>query len=524
VTAHGSTEAQRFRGWIAQKLGLNFDDTKLEFLADVLERRADKKGLEPRPYLDRLESTDTDAELQALAPDLTVPETYFFRHIDQFHAFADVALPQAQIARGSIRKLKILSAGCASGEEPYSLAMLLRERGADCGWNVEIHAMDINAPMLAKASRGIYSAWALRETPAETKRRWFKNAGREFELDERIRAAVTFHEVNLAQDRAALWAPETYDMIFCRNVSMYFAAEAAQALVARITHSLAPGGHLFLGHAETLRGLSDEYHLCHTHGTFYYQRKSVPSREVGRKYETQRELVPPQGSSAQAVAAPAPAAAASAMAEPWTKTWLDTVQHASDRIRALTERPTAASALQGGLGRGSAADVGAQLQLALELLKQERFADALELLGRLPATAEQDPDVLLLRAALLTHSGDLSAAEQASARLLERDELNTGAHYLIALCRESAGDRQGAVEHDQAAIYLDGAFAMPRLHLGLMARRAGERETARRELSQALTLLKREGASRLLLFGGGFGREALIALCRAELDSAGEAR
>jgi chemotaxis protein methyltransferase CheR len=524
VTAHGSTEAQRFRGWIAQRLGLNFDDTKLEFLADVLERRADKKGLAPRPYLDRLESADTDAELQALAPDLTVPETYFFRHIDQFHAFADVALPQAQSARGSIRKLKILSAGCASGEEPYSLAMLMRERGADLGWDVEIHAMDVNRLMLAKAARGIYSAWALRETPAETQRRWFKNIGKEFELDESIREAVTFHELNLAQDHAALWAPETYDMIFCRNVSMYFAPGAAQALVARITRSLAPGGHLFLGHAETLRGLSDEYHLCHTHGTFYYQRKSAQNRKLDRTYEAPRELVPPQGSSAQAAAASAPAAAPSTTAEPWTKTWLDTVQHASDRIQTLTERPTAASALRGGLSRSGAADVGVQLRLALEFVKQERFADALELLGRLPATSEQDPDVLLLRAALLTHSGDLSAAERASARLLERDELNTGAHYLIALCRESAGDRRGAVEHDQAAIYLDAAFAMPRLHLGLMARRAGDRETARTELSHALVLLKREDASRLLLFGGGFGRDALIALCRAELDSAGGAR
>jgi chemotaxis protein methyltransferase CheR len=162
-----------------------------------------------------------------------------------------------------------------------------------------------------------------------------------------------------------------------------------------------------------------------------------------------------------------------------------------------------------------------QLQLALELLKQERFSDALDLLACVPADSGQDPDVLLLRAALLTHSGQLSAAESVSARLLERDEMNTGAHYLLALCRESAGDRERALDHDRSAIYLDPGFAMPRLHLGLMARRAHNWEEARQELGQALLLLKREDASRLLLFGGGFGREALIALCRAELLSAG---
>jgi chemotaxis protein methyltransferase CheR len=125
-----------------------------------------------------------------------------------------------------------------------------------------------------------------------------------------------------------------------------------------------------------------------------------------------------------------------------------------------------------------------------------------------------------LRAALLTHSGNFGAAAAVCAQLLDQDELNTGAHYLLALCRESAGDRQGALDHYRSAVYLDPGFAMPRLHLGLMARRDGDRDVAIRELGHALLLLSREDASRLLLFGSGFGREALIALCRAELDSA----
>ena len=92
---------------------------------------------------------------------------------------------------------------------------------------------------------------------------------------------------------------------------------------------------------------------------------------------------------------------------------------------------------------------------------------------------------------------------------------------MLALCRESAGDIQGSVDHDRAAVYLDPGFAMPRLHLGLMARRGGDMENAQRELSQALLLLEREDSSRLLLFGGGFGRGALISLCRAELLATG---
>jgi chemotaxis protein methyltransferase CheR len=515
VTVYGSTEPERFRGWIAQRFGLHFDHTKLEFLAEMLSRHAEKKALPLQRYLDRLDHPDNESELRSLVLELTVPETYFFRHIDQFNAFIEVALPAAQAARGPGRKLNVLSAGCASGEEPYTLAMLVRERSD--GSNVAIRAVDMNPAMLAKAARGRYSAWSLRETPTDSQRRWFRSAGREFVLDESIRAAVAFQEINLAQDNAELWPPSFYDVIFCRNVLMYFTPECAQTVVARMTRALTPDGYLFLGHAETLRGLSQAYHLCHTHGTFYYQRKGEypePSEEKLRDLSLNNagELAP------QIFARDTTAPEAT-----WTKTWLETIQHASDRIQALTDRPLPAGVSPRSNGdSNSAAQTATQLQFALELLKKERFADALDLLSRLPPESIQDTDVLLLRAALLTHSGQLSAAESVCAQLLARDELNTGAHYLLALCRESAGDRQGAIDNDRAAVYLDPSFAMPRLHLGLMARRAGDLEAAHDELSQALLLLKREDASRLLLFGGGFGRDALIALCRAELAAAGE--
>jgi chemotaxis protein methyltransferase CheR len=124
---------------------------------------------------------------------------------------------------------------------------------------------------------------------------------------------------------------------------------------------------------------------------------------------------------------------------------------------------------------------------------------------------------------LLTNRGELPEAQRVCQQVLELDELNAGAHYLMALCREHAGDRDGAIEHDQAATYLDSAFAMPHLHLGLVAKRSADLQTARRELAHALPLLAREDASRILLFGGGFTRGALVEFCRAELHASGGA-
>jgi chemotaxis protein methyltransferase CheR len=510
---------QRFRGWIASRWGLHFDDSKLDFLSEILDRRARQRGLMPDPYLESLGGPGGGTELHALIAELTVPETYFFRHAEQLRAFLDVVVPQAQAVRTATRKLSIVSAGCASGEEPYSLAMMLRDAGIDASLGVELRALDINPLMLAKAARGIYSPWALRETPADVQQRWFRRQGRDFELDRTIRSAVVFQEMNLAEDNSELWAPGRHDVIFCRNVLMYFTPERALKVVARLTASLRRGGHLFLGHAETLRGLSSDYHLCHTHGTFYYQRKQVSIDVAGIRGAASREDRCSTAALSESASSPA-----TTMDPAWARTWLDTVQRTSARIQALADRPavraTTTPASQP-VGAATTAGHTAQLQVALALLKQERFSDALNLLASLPAEQESDADVLLLRAALLTHSGQLSAAEAMSAKLLEHDGLNAGAHYLLALCRESAGDRQGAIEHDQTAVYLDSTFAMPRLHLGLLARRAGDRIGAVKELAHALELLKREDASRVLLFGGGFGRQALSVLCAAELDTAG---
>jgi len=306
--------------------------------------------------------------------------------------------------------------------------------------------------------------------------------------------------------RRSLWQPNGHDITFCRNVLMYFAPESAQLLVDRITAALRPGGYLFLGHAETLRGLSNAFHLRHTHGTFYYERRDGP---------------PSIGEWTAAAPSVRSAASAAALADlvDGADTWVEAIQRAAQRIEALVGAPRPSGPALPHATRGATPpwDLG----VVLELVRQERFTDALRVVQTLPPESTSDPEVLLLHAVLLTHCGQLSRAEEVGRRLIEREELNAGAHYVLALCREGAGDRNGAIHHDQVAAYLDPGFAMPHLHLGLLARRAGDRTTARRELGLAIALFQREDPSRLLLSGGGFGREALVTLSRTELQACG---
>ncbi|MBI1943737.1 MAG: methyltransferase domain-containing protein [Betaproteobacteria bacterium] len=496
-------DVERFRSLVTERLGLAFDDTRLGMLAESLRRRVEANGGAGEPYL-RLfaEERNSAEELRQLARDLTVTETYFYRNAEQIRAFVEVALPQHFAACAGIRQVRVLSAGCASGDEPFSLAMAIREFGSEAAERVSITAVDVNPAMLEKARRAHYTDWSLRELPDVLRARWFSANGTGFALDESLRRAVVFEERNLAPPDPELWRARSWDVVFCRNVLMYFDPVLALALVERIAGALTEGGHLFLGHAETLRGLSNDFHLCHTHGTFYYRLKG--------------------GGPEPRLSAPAvPAARQTARPEPPqvddAATWVEAVRRAAARIEALADASRA-------LARKPAAQQSRRapdLTLALELLRRERFDQVLAQLDALPAEQAHEAEVLLLRAVSAAHSGALAHAEMSCRELLLRDEFNAGAHYILALCREGLGDQDGAMEADHVALYLDSGFAMARLHLGLVARRRGEPDTARRELARALTSLQQEDASRLLLFGGGFGRDALVALCRAELAKCG---
>ncbi len=518
ASVQGVERLERFRTVVARSLGLHFDETRLGPLAEALERLGGGSAPAVEAYLRRLELHGAGPEdVRVLAKELTVGETFFFRNTNQFRAFCEVSLRERIALNANIRRLRILSAGCASGEEAYSLSIAVRGARVDPAWEVSIVGVDVNPAALEKARLGRYSHWSLRETPPDVERRWFQTIGREYVLDPELRDTVRFEERNLTTDGPVPWPRDHYDVIFCRNVVMYFAPETARAVIARLARSLVPSGYLFLGHAETLRGVSHDFRLCHTHDTFYYQRRD-PAAAIGT------ESMDPTCPVAAETGAPQSSRSVADDLAGWTSTaWVDAVQRSTARIQELSEQTgglaeTIAKATPAG-APPSARDVRG----AFELLERERFGDALTLLDGLPADSTRDPDILLLRAALLTHSGQITAAEDACRELRGLDEMSAGAHYLLALCRESVGDRTGAAEEHQVAAYLDPDFAMPRLHLGLLARRTGDGRAAQRELRRALSLLAREDASRILLFGGGFTREALTHLCRTELQAAGGA-
>jgi chemotaxis protein methyltransferase CheR len=501
TTPADRARTERLRAVVGRRLGLQFDDVRVEQLASAARERAEALGVGLDEWLSRVDAGDA-AEVRALAERLTVGETYFFRNTNDLRAFVGAVLPERMRARRAERRLRLLSAGCSSGEEPYTLAMLVRQVPELAAWDVRIRGVDVNPAAIARAQAARYGPWSLRQTPQEMRARFLAGNEREVRVAEDVRALVAFEERNLVDDDPRFWIRGAYDVVFCRNVLMYFAPEVAHRVVARIASALAPGGFLFLGHAETLRGVSSDFHLRHSHGTFYYQLREGAEEELAPP-------TPPNDAAAPEVAVPAPEV-----------DWVEAIQQASARIAALAGAGPVAPREVAQRPAPAPPHAPARVASALELLRQDRASAALAALGG-GAEEERDTDVLLLRAVLLASSGDPAAAERACARILELDELNAEAHYVKALCRDHAGDLAGAANHDHYALYLDPTFAMPRLHLGLLAKRAGDLDAARRELSRAVALLAGEDGSRLLLLGGGFGRDALLELCRTELRACG---
>lgn len=268
-----------FRDFILEKSGIYFAENKMYLLTERLSRRMVELGINSfRDYFYLVKYDISQSELQTLMNLITTPETSFLRNEPQWQALVEEVIPsicERKAEERSAKTLRFWSAGCSTGEEPYTLAMMLREHLPNFSdWTIEILANDISEEALRKARQGEYTGSTLRKVPPELLNKYFEQKDRVLQVVPEIREMVKFAHFNLNEPQRVPFT-DRFDLIFCRNVMIYFAEPVKRTLIRNFYNSLKPGGYFFIGHAETLHGLSKAFKLVYFRNALVYQKDLV---------------------------------------------------------------------------------------------------------------------------------------------------------------------------------------------------------------------------------------------------------
>jgi chemotaxis protein methyltransferase CheR len=485
----GDVDYQRFHDYLVTFSGLHFEHRNAKVLERGLQSRmmALKIGAYGDYYRYLLRYGESRHELQKLLPFLTVGETYFFRYHPHFSALKKFLLTEAAADRK--RPLRFWSAGCSTGEEPYSMAMLLMETLPD--WrsrDIRILATDINNRALKRARDGVYGLWSMRAMEERYLKRFFERVGKSYILNEEVKSLVEFSHLNLQTDEFP--TPDgpfrDLDVVFCRNVMIYFTFATMKKVIEKFAASLGSGGHLFLGHAETLSHISSQFERHSLEGGFYY-RKKTPEAISARQdaaptgaYKAELARIQPPPVKPAPVRAPARAPARQA------------------------EPPAAPSAEE--LYRN-----------ALALFDGENFTQASRVLDEVLSRHPGHVGDLVTQGFILANNGHFQESLDVCQRALAIDDLFPEAYFLKGLVLDMSDRLPEAKEEYRKAILLKADFVMPHYNLGRLFFRLEKVKEGVRELRNSLKILEKDSEESIIPYSGGLSREVFLGQLRNEL-------
>ena len=411
----------------------------------------------------------THAQIETLASELTVGETYFFREYRSFEALADTVLPELICQRrGNGRRLRIWSAGCCTGEEAYSLAILLDRFLPEVrDWEISILATDINPRFLQKAAAGVYGEWSFRNPPEWLKGNYFKPLdGSRYEILPRIRRKVNFACLNLAEDVFPTLANNTnaMDLIFCRNVLMYFTPECARNAAANFHRALVDGGTLVTSATETSPQLFHVFEAIHFDGAVLYSKgKRIASQSPAFQFpiEPPAWSVPPAAPAFFELSAP---------------------------VSPVVVEP-------GVPAEEMAAVPSAIHERSMELFKQGNYIEAAGVLQSAPISTARDA---ALMARICANLGRLAEALSWADQAVAMDKLDPGLHYLRAVILQELGALEDSAAALKRAIYIDPGLILAHYALGTLAQRLDRPGETSRHFANTLRLLEHHPADEIL--------------------------
>lgn len=431
---------QQFVGLVRETTGNVVPSARYAFLEELLERRVRAIGQpDLTSYVHRLAVGELAAEWSQLIPLITIKESYFFRAPQQFEALTRTVLPRLMRDRASSRKLRIWSAACARGEEPATLAMVLAETGLLGSWDWTVLATDVDEDALASAQRGIYGDRAVAQVPPELLRKYFTPRGKLYELDAALRARIRYRKLNLARFPYEL-SEDRYDLIYLRNVLIYFPRPLQRRVVSQVRQRLSKRGYLFLGASETLWQIHEELYPVDLDVCFCYRHP-----RPGQKPPTQ----PPRP------VAPAPRPTPRRPPRPSPPPRLPAEPPANGAPELPSER-------------------------APEPVPEAEPGPAFT-----PCAVQQR----LAEAARELADNELEAARGILDEVMAADPSEPAAHALEGFLHDLEDRPQEAISSYRSALYLDPALFQARVLLGDCFLRLGHRDRAHQQFREVLAAL-----------------------------------
>ena len=451
--------------FLAKEMGLLFPRERWGELERGFAAAARQMGCrDSRECIERLTKAPlTRPQIETLAGVLTVGETYFFRDPHTMQMAESEILPALiRSRRGKDRRLRLWSAGCSTGEEPYSIAIMLHRLLPDLDqWNITLLATDINTASLNRAIDGVYGRWSFRGTPASLERSYFTEEpdGR-LKVVEKVRRLVSFEYLNLAADSYPSLATNTnaMDLIFCRNVLMYFSAETVRSVLGKLYLSLVDNGWLVVSPAEHLPRRYASFQAVDLAGSICYRKRGEEAEAPGAG---------PEQSAAQVTPAAAPGAL---------------------EIRELPPQ----------VAGGGAEAAARGYRMAVALYRQGHYQQAAERLDGLRVRRELPAEGVALLIRAHANRGELSAALEVCEAALLGDKLDPALHFLRAEILQEQGMRAEAQHALERALYLDHRLVLAHFALGNLALREGSRPRAARHFQNAFDLLRGAAADSIL--------------------------
>jgi chemotaxis protein methyltransferase CheR len=463
-----------FSRFIAGTMGLHFREERLSELGQKIVSACGEFGFDdPEACMLWLMSTPLSREhLEILAGSLTIGETYFFRDPRSYRVLEEHVLPELKRARQKgDKRLRIWSAGCSSGEEPYSIAILLSRLLPDLdSWNITLLATDINPHVIEKGRQGVYGRWSFRDAPPWLMDYFKKKDDGRFEIVPRIRKMVQFNYLNLAEDCYPSLFNNTnaIDVIFCRNVMLYFQPEMISKVTAKFHHALHDGGWLFIGPTEAVQRPLEGFSRRNIAGTLVYRKGQGEVEETRTGEAAPLWKMPDSSLLIEKISLPP---GRGGLPQHCDRTIPDTTEKKPDSV----DEPSSTSIYRDACAQYE----GGEYELAARKAQELRL------------TGEAGADVMQLLAKAYANLGRFSEARQCCEEAIAIDRLRAPNYYLLAVIMQEEGHMEEATAALNRALYVDHDYVPAYFALGNLNLQAGRKWEAQRNFANALRLLEK---------------------------------